>query len=47
MKLMGIKIAEKYPKELIGMISDHPVAMKAPAVVELVATIALEALLKV
>lgn len=40
-------MAEKYPKLEIGMISDHPVAMKAPAVVELVANIALEARLKV
>ena len=44
---MGIKIAEKYPKLEIGIISENPVAMKAPAVVELVASIALEALLKV
>lgn len=40
-----MRIAAKYPNELIGMISENPVARKAEAVVKLVTNIALDALL--
>lgn len=46
-KFMGTKIPAKIPKLAIGMSSEIPVAKKAVAVVDEVASMALEALLKV
>lgn len=46
-KLTGISIPAKYPKADMGIISLKPVAMKAAEVVDDVASIAREALLKV
>lgn len=43
----GTKIPAKYPKLEIGIIFENPVAKKAAAVVDEVANIAFEALLKV
>lgn len=46
-KLTGTSIPAKYPKLDMGIISDKPVAKNAAQVVEEVASIAVEALLKV